>query len=95
MFLKLNFYQTYYIFFLSINLKAERLEDITKNITTLGQITKKEKEATKDDLLAMKQLVEQLRTQGIDPQIVFEQATNLYDNELKIEAELNENNKKV
>ncbi|HDZ4930874.1 TPA: ABC transporter substrate-binding protein [Campylobacter jejuni] len=29
----------------SINLKAERLEDITKNITTLGQITKKEKEA--------------------------------------------------
>ena len=43
----------------------------------------------------MKQLVEQLRTQGIDPQIVFEQATNLYDNELKIEAELNENNKKV
>ena len=57
--------------------------------------TKKEKEATKDDLLAMKQLVEQLRTQGIDPQIVFEQATNLYDNELKIEAELNENNKKV
>lgn len=29
----------------SINLKAEHLEDITKNITTLGQITKKEKEA--------------------------------------------------
>lgn len=29
----------------SIYLKAERLEDITKNITSLGQITQKEKEA--------------------------------------------------
>ncbi|HFN3414771.1 TPA: ABC transporter substrate-binding protein [Campylobacter jejuni] len=33
----------------SINLKAERLEDITKNITTLGQITKKEAELLKQE----------------------------------------------
>ena len=53
-----------------------------------------EKEATKDDLLAMKQLVEQLRAQGIDPQIVFDQATNLHNHELSVEEELAENTKK-